>query len=631
MPTSGYYRPIITEEDAVKALPRVIPRTKATPIPAPGIFDEPTYCLKINKSWMAHLSGVVAALDQPDTWIGTEDEIFATRNMIREWLIAIYNGSMCQPGTSCHDVQTSSSQIAFFPQDPYTQPDYVPPGYASTPFDVIQNEDYALVGLHTGDVVMFFDSAPNIESILDTGLPSITVHVEGKVEVELHLLKVPQGGLGFVTIDDDPLKTTIITLQSMSVSQLSTLIDILESILGDFPAVELFAEDVMEFKFDTDGPHKIEVRLMPFVSIADDAIVNVGIGGGIRKVTVCTMSDPEECCDEMSTKQDKTNLLLEELISLFEDGFKIVPIGGKSHPPDEAGGDCAPDHFDHNGDDEDETELLQREKALCLTIERYVKAVLTKVLVDMNAPQFVIDFVATKFPQTVPPTLANLTLVYPTAFDGLNVFFDAVTGNIDLTQLACAMIDGLTGDKNNTFVNFRDSLSGVVLDGVLDALIRIVNATNGVKENYKAFNTALNAANNEDLDTYECPCDETPPSECDGDLVIVDNLRPSTIITDMGDNIYRIQNSEQQIDDLYYADIDTDTAGQSIDILVPVDTITYPVQATANYQIYETDDSTLRSSGTGGFAPVLAVGRVTFASGDPIDTYYKVICHVDEP
>lgn len=82
--------PIIGDDEAVQRLPLYVPRPEPSLIPEPHIFDEPTRCFKINEHWAAHFLGVLDALDQPDTWIGTDEEIEAARQQIRE-AIAVFS------------------------------------------------------------------------------------------------------------------------------------------------------------------------------------------------------------------------------------------------------------------------------------------------------------------------------------------------------------------------------------------------------------------------------------------------------------------------------------------------------------------------------------------------------------
>lgn len=243
----------------------------------------------------------------------------------------------------------------------------------------------------------------------------------------------------------------------------------------------------------------------------------------------------EECCDEITIRLEEQLKRFDRIISLMEGGFTIMPLNGVARPPDEAGGDCAPDYFDHNTDDTEPDAAAKRRKALCITTERYLKSILLNVLVDMNAFAAIFDWITAQFTQTVPVSLADLVIVYPSVFSGLNVFFDAITGNLDLVALQCAMVEGLSGDKNNTFVNFRDSLNAFVPDSLMGSFVDLVKGANGVKANYKAFNKALNDANNEDLSGYTCPCDP-PPAE----FTLIDNYWDA-VFTDLGGGMWRMQ------------------------------------------------------------------------------------------
>lgn len=82
-------KPIVGEDEAIYRLPRFVPRTSPTEIPTPNIFDEPHVCLKINAEWASHFIGALDALDQPDTWIATDEEIFAARQQVREAILML--------------------------------------------------------------------------------------------------------------------------------------------------------------------------------------------------------------------------------------------------------------------------------------------------------------------------------------------------------------------------------------------------------------------------------------------------------------------------------------------------------------------------------------------------------------
>lgn len=81
-----------------------VPRPQATEIPTAAWNDTPLYCLRVNDAWVSHVLGVLAALDQPDTWIGTADEIDAARQQVNEIMLALM--------TQCEDTMTDYPQHA---------------------------------------------------------------------------------------------------------------------------------------------------------------------------------------------------------------------------------------------------------------------------------------------------------------------------------------------------------------------------------------------------------------------------------------------------------------------------------------------------------------------------------------
>lgn len=85
----GRPRPIVTEDERVRAEPRYAPRISPAPIPMPAIGDDPAACVRVNRSWVPHLLGVLAALDQPDTWQGTASAIWAARQQVRELMLEL--------------------------------------------------------------------------------------------------------------------------------------------------------------------------------------------------------------------------------------------------------------------------------------------------------------------------------------------------------------------------------------------------------------------------------------------------------------------------------------------------------------------------------------------------------------
>jgi Collagen triple helix repeat (20 copies) len=84
------------------SVPRYAPRLKPTPIPSAAWNDTPRFCLEVNDEWVSHILGVMSALDQPDTWVGDEDQIRAARQQVNEIMLAFM--SACEDVTFMFEV-----------------------------------------------------------------------------------------------------------------------------------------------------------------------------------------------------------------------------------------------------------------------------------------------------------------------------------------------------------------------------------------------------------------------------------------------------------------------------------------------------------------------------------------------
>lgn len=75
-------------------VPRYAVRLKPTPIPGAAWNDTPLFCLKLNDEWLSHVLGLMTALDQHDTWLGTAEEISAARQQVNEIMLGFMQ--MCE-------------------------------------------------------------------------------------------------------------------------------------------------------------------------------------------------------------------------------------------------------------------------------------------------------------------------------------------------------------------------------------------------------------------------------------------------------------------------------------------------------------------------------------------------------
>lgn len=326
------------------------------------------------------------------------------------------------------------------------------------------------------------------------------------------------------------------------------------------------------------------------------------------------------CCDE-------TNDLLSQMLKIMQNGFTIVPNSSPALPPDFGGGDCAPSFFDHDTGETDEAILLQRQRALCITAERYVKGILIAGLVEMGAPSVLIDYVESQLPLDLPPSFAKLQVIYPSIFSGLAAFFAALTGGAELPLIACQMITALQGDMNNTFANFRTSVDAALLTSLIVPLAGMVQSSNGFAKNYQLFNLALHDANEEDLSAYSCPCGiETPPAYCEEALALIvsdqwaDNT--GTTITMVEPDIYHIvQNTATS--GVYYASIE-ESSGRCLRFELATG---YTHQAATVFNTKGCCDDTDQSATSGDFVGGLFKAvQWAVGTGNPVNAYLKITC-----
>jgi len=173
----------------------------------------------------------------------------------------------------CYEYDPSYSFISFAPQNPLVEPNYVPPGYTSPPFVVVEQGNVVLetLGFEPGDVYADINSFPLFtgwQALLTQGLPRFRVNFTGPSEIELHLLKIPLGGNALITIDGNPFNVEIISTE-------------LKIGIGD---TEIGVDTIKEFKFTDTDDHFIDVTFIP---VLDEGLVPLKFGGGIRKIVVC--------------------------------------------------------------------------------------------------------------------------------------------------------------------------------------------------------------------------------------------------------------------------------------------------------------------------------------------------------
>lgn len=199
----------------------------------------------------------------------------------------------------CVNYATNSSFITYEPQNPFTEPDLVPNGYLSTPFDewarfesflpdfidnwVTQGSEY-VTGYRTGDVLVNIASIPifaNWFNDFGGGLPRIQIDVVGSGLVQLSLLNIPVGGRAVIAVDTEANIPDILN----GVIAGNVRIVELQRDLSSFP-FETNADIIEEVEFtgDAETPHRIYITFVPTI---DDSAIPLQFGGGLRFVRLC--------------------------------------------------------------------------------------------------------------------------------------------------------------------------------------------------------------------------------------------------------------------------------------------------------------------------------------------------------
>jgi hypothetical protein len=87
----------MNSQDMINVLknPSFVVRPKPLTIPTAALSDAPLLCLKVNAEWSSHLIGILETLLQPDSWLGTDDEIDQARQSVNEMIVQLM--------TNCED------------------------------------------------------------------------------------------------------------------------------------------------------------------------------------------------------------------------------------------------------------------------------------------------------------------------------------------------------------------------------------------------------------------------------------------------------------------------------------------------------------------------------------------------
>lgn len=254
--------------------------------------DEPNYNVCFRVEWLPYILGSLQQLLLQTTWKTSDpDELQLQQNMVRNLIALFMMGCPSSTATmpvidGCASFPPDSPIITYAPQNPFTQPDYIPPGYIAVPFlEVTAGSLLSFFpGAQVGDVISGYLSLPILTPAIGEGLARFRVHLSGAGVCELHLIRFPGAGAVLITTDDDPLTVRTINLNK----------DIIQ-----LPA-ETIGEVVVEVPITHLGEHHIDVTFVPRF---DDTAIFLSYGGGIRSVSLCGFDKTvDELVDERARR-----------------------------------------------------------------------------------------------------------------------------------------------------------------------------------------------------------------------------------------------------------------------------------------------------------------------------------------
>jgi hypothetical protein len=249
-------------------------------------------------------------------WI---NEDFTLRDFADETIKALLTPIMTGDcgDDACIEYPAASTLLGYAPQNPMFQPDYTPTGYTKPPFYIFHDQ-LVNFGAQEGDVIVDFTSLTSVTlgQIGLAGMPRIRIPFDGIGQMELELLKIPQGGLCYITKDGSPIGGSWVDLSSVTVLEAATIIDAILEIGFDGTYVD---NQIHEINFDTAGSHYVDITFLPNVNTN----VLLGFGGGIRSVRICKNEGEVEVIGNIRLKPDTCSIIQQFIGDTWTDIFDL--------------------------------------------------------------------------------------------------------------------------------------------------------------------------------------------------------------------------------------------------------------------------------------------------------------------
>lgn len=245
-------------------------------------FEIPDNLIHIGNFW-----GIIEKLGQWNTYARDPakqgKEVAAVwRDIIEaarvKWLAEECGGEI-EPG-DCTGFNNCSGLITWFPQNPCTQPDYIPTGYILPPWFIVDNEAIPIAaGAKKGDVWTDLTRLQNPLSPPDpeSGGAHLRFTFQNPtvqdVTVECHFVKVPSFGYALISQDDNPL------------DPLAELVDLNRDIASLPPETNIDTVIERHFVNCSVGSHHVDIGVVPYLD--NEAEIPLHYGMCFRGIVLC--------------------------------------------------------------------------------------------------------------------------------------------------------------------------------------------------------------------------------------------------------------------------------------------------------------------------------------------------------
>lgn len=301
--------------------------------PMEGIYDEPTVYYKANLKWAKIIEGFLSWLTEITAWKDAEDENFHGIQAITEFLERVDVPFVFpESEDGCNNFYPSAAFVTYYPQNPYNNPDLVPPDYLVPPFFVNSALEYPeLMGYQATDVFIN-PSSITIDPIdlLTLNLPRIEITVKGSGQLEIDFLSVQAGSSAILKIGSMPNIVDIIT--GGIVEEGVRIIDLNNDSISIPPESDIVVAEEVNIEAE---PDELTTVFIVFVPVVNDSFIPLALGGGIRQIGLCAFEGMGENTGVEAVRFNVETCVFEQRINgeweMIEGGdewLECVPDGG---------------------------------------------------------------------------------------------------------------------------------------------------------------------------------------------------------------------------------------------------------------------------------------------------------------